>query len=205
MIDQLTNFLGHDIRVHREFYRLPEGCTQVTRISKLLMAAENGVNQFQWKCLDKLEPGVSAQRDPLDVLQETGRPVDVLQETGGPVHVPQETGRPVDVLQETGGPVDVLQDMGRPVDVLHETGRPADVLQDTGRPVEVLQGTGGPLDDAGQTDRACPDPSELEEMALDAPPSKRLKRTKWSLDEKTAVWRVCGEYIRRGEVPEISM
>ena len=144
-MDQLANFLGHDIRVHREFYRLPESCTQVIRISKLLMAAENGVNQFQGKSLDELEPGVSAQCDPDDVLQETGGPGDVLQETGGP------------------------------------------------------------LDDAGQTERACPGPSELEEMALKAPPPKRRKRTKWSLDEKTAVWRVCGGYIRRGEVPGISM
>lgn len=41
-LDILANFLGHDIRVHREFYRLPEETLQVAKVSKLLMALENG-------------------------------------------------------------------------------------------------------------------------------------------------------------------
>jgi len=41
-MDQLANFLGHDIRVHREFYRLPESTLQLAKVSKLLMAMEKG-------------------------------------------------------------------------------------------------------------------------------------------------------------------
>ena len=40
-LDFLADFLGHDIRVHREFYRLPEHTLQVAKISKLLMAMES--------------------------------------------------------------------------------------------------------------------------------------------------------------------
>lgn len=41
-LDQVADFLGHDIRVHREYYRLPEATIQLAKISKLLMAMEKG-------------------------------------------------------------------------------------------------------------------------------------------------------------------
>ena len=41
--------------VHREFYRLPESCTQVTNISKLLLAAEGeSMAKHRGKCLNQL-------------------------------------------------------------------------------------------------------------------------------------------------------
>ncbi|XP_073343322.1 uncharacterized protein [Pagrus major] len=55
-MDQLANFLGHDIRVHREFYRLPEKTLQLAKVSKLLMALEQGrVAEFHGKTLDEVE------------------------------------------------------------------------------------------------------------------------------------------------------
>ena len=41
-MDILANFLGHDIRTHREYYRLPEESIQVAKMSKLLFALERG-------------------------------------------------------------------------------------------------------------------------------------------------------------------
>lgn len=41
-MDILANFLGHDIRVHRQYYRLPEGTLQLAKVSKVLMALEQG-------------------------------------------------------------------------------------------------------------------------------------------------------------------
>ena len=41
-LDILANFLGHDIRTHREYYRLPEESIQVAKMSKLLFALERG-------------------------------------------------------------------------------------------------------------------------------------------------------------------
>lgn len=40
--DILATFQGHDIRVHREFYRLPEETMQVAKVSKLLHCINNG-------------------------------------------------------------------------------------------------------------------------------------------------------------------
>lgn len=55
-LDQVANFLGHDIRVHREYYRLPEATTQLAKISKLLIAMEKGsLTSLQGKTLEEIE------------------------------------------------------------------------------------------------------------------------------------------------------
>lgn len=41
-LDILAGFMGHDIRTHREFYRLPEETIQVAKVSKLLLLLESG-------------------------------------------------------------------------------------------------------------------------------------------------------------------
>jgi len=54
--DQVANFLGHDIRVHREYYRLSQTPTQLAKISKLLLAMEKGsLRNLQGKTLDEIE------------------------------------------------------------------------------------------------------------------------------------------------------
>lgn len=54
-MDQLADFMGHNIRVHAKFYRLPESTLQLARISKVLMAMEQGrVGDFQGKNLDEI-------------------------------------------------------------------------------------------------------------------------------------------------------
>ncbi|KAI4815059.1 hypothetical protein KUCAC02_005225 [Chaenocephalus aceratus] len=55
-VDQLANFLGHDIRVHRDFYRLPEATIEIAKISKILLAMEKGsLAAYQGKSLDEIE------------------------------------------------------------------------------------------------------------------------------------------------------
>ena len=55
-MDQLATFLGHNIRVHREFYRLPESTLQLAKVSKLLIAMEKGkLSDLRGKGLDDIE------------------------------------------------------------------------------------------------------------------------------------------------------
>lgn len=55
-MDQLATFLGLDIRVHREFYRLPESTLQLAKVSKLLIVMEKGkLSDLQGKGLDDIE------------------------------------------------------------------------------------------------------------------------------------------------------
>ena len=43
-MDILAKLMGHDIYVHREYYRLPAETLQLTIISKVLIALEKGGN-----------------------------------------------------------------------------------------------------------------------------------------------------------------
>ncbi|XP_073703962.1 uncharacterized protein [Garra rufa] len=65
--DQLADFLGHDIRIHRQYYRLPEGTLQLAKMSKVLMAMEKGtLTEFKGKKLDEIEI------DPNEQLETQG-------------------------------------------------------------------------------------------------------------------------------------
>ncbi|XP_047658877.1 uncharacterized protein LOC113659136 [Tachysurus fulvidraco] len=65
-MDDLADFLGHDIRVHRQYYRLPEGTLQLAKISKVLLAMERGqLSQFKGRNLDEI------QIDPQERLMDS--------------------------------------------------------------------------------------------------------------------------------------
>ncbi|XP_056331763.1 uncharacterized protein LOC130243570 [Danio aesculapii] len=76
-MDQLANFLGHDIRVHREFYRLPESTLQLAKISKVLIAMEKGrLPELQGKGLD----GITIDpQDEMDVSSNSSSDEAELQ------------------------------------------------------------------------------------------------------------------------------
>ncbi|XP_074540059.1 uncharacterized protein LOC141806728 isoform X2 [Halichoeres trimaculatus] len=70
-MDQLANFLGHDIRIHREFYRLPEKTLQLAKISKVLMALEQGrLAEYHGKNLDEI--GIDPDEKALDSEEDKG-------------------------------------------------------------------------------------------------------------------------------------
>lgn len=53
--DQLADFLGHDIRVHRQYYRLLQGTLQLAKMSKMLLAVEKGtLSQYKGQILDDI-------------------------------------------------------------------------------------------------------------------------------------------------------
>ena len=55
-LGQKCGFLGHNISVHREFYRLPQDTLHLAKASRLLMAAESGqIAQFQGKSLEEIQ------------------------------------------------------------------------------------------------------------------------------------------------------
>ncbi|XP_067227718.1 uncharacterized protein [Chanodichthys erythropterus] len=91
--DQLADFLGHDIRIHRQYYRLPEGTLQLAKMSKVLMAMEKGtLSDFKGKKLDDIEidpnEQLEAQGDSMSSDEEDYS--DVSQTTA-----PAETDPPV--------------------------------------------------------------------------------------------------------------
>ena len=57
-LDILATFMGHDIRVHRQFYRLPSDILQVAKVSKLLLASEQGRTDLAGKSLNEISVSV---------------------------------------------------------------------------------------------------------------------------------------------------
>ncbi|KAJ8021969.1 Hematopoietic prostaglandin D synthase [Holothuria leucospilota] len=54
-LDVLAQFMGHDVRVHREFYRLPESTVQIAKVSKLLLSLEKGgTSKLAGKTLEEI-------------------------------------------------------------------------------------------------------------------------------------------------------
>lgn len=59
-LDQLADFLGHNIAVHRKHYRLPEGTLQLAKVSKVLLALEQGrLGEYKGKSLDEISLDVN--------------------------------------------------------------------------------------------------------------------------------------------------
>ncbi|KAI3354602.1 hypothetical protein L3Q82_019106, partial [Scortum barcoo] len=78
-LDQVADFLGHDIRVHREYYRLQEATTQLAIISKLLLAMEKG-------SLTNLQ-GKDFEIEDTMHLTDSGQSEDSEDEEGGSPYI----------------------------------------------------------------------------------------------------------------------
>ncbi|RXN22441.1 hypothetical protein ROHU_006733 [Labeo rohita] len=104
-LDQVADFLGHDIRVHREYYRLPEATTQLAKISKLLLAMEkDSLSNLQGKTLeeieieDKLDFSDSEHSEDSDAEEahlQTQTETDTDPALGGPSKGMKKARRPV--------------------------------------------------------------------------------------------------------------
>lgn len=172
-LDHLANFLGHDVRVHWDFCRIPDSCTQVTKISKL-MAAENGIESQRGKNLAELdECGPGTHEDAEEAEERRDEPMDQTDEEVQETHV---CGQRAVALVEDG------ETKQKPAEKRGEPARQ-----------EVEETPNAKKN--GQSKRKA-----------DAPTTTGKKRAgkMWSREEKDAVWRAYGDYIRRGEVPGIS-
>ncbi|XP_051960647.1 uncharacterized protein LOC127628031 [Xyrauchen texanus] len=62
-LDQLATFMGHNIEVHREFYRLPEETLQVAKVSRIIFALQSGIGKFKGKSLEDITPNINFEGD----------------------------------------------------------------------------------------------------------------------------------------------
>ncbi|XP_071840335.1 uncharacterized protein [Apostichopus japonicus] len=55
-LEQLANHLGHDVTVHKQYYRLPQDVIFLAKVSKLLLTAEKGkLHEFKGRSLEEVE------------------------------------------------------------------------------------------------------------------------------------------------------
>ncbi|XP_023182580.1 uncharacterized protein LOC111606694 [Xiphophorus maculatus] len=82
-MDDLADFLGHDIRVHRQYYRLPEGTLQLAKISKVLLALERGqLSHFEGRNLDEISIDPQ-EKMSVDSGSDTEEEVDSAERDAG--------------------------------------------------------------------------------------------------------------------------
>lgn len=55
-VQEVARHMGHELAVHRKFYRLQDDVIELAKISKLLLAVENGqAHHFKGMSLDDLD------------------------------------------------------------------------------------------------------------------------------------------------------
>ncbi|XP_030257903.1 uncharacterized protein LOC115572198 isoform X3 [Sparus aurata] len=100
--DQLAKYMGHDIRVHREYYRLTENTLQLAKMSKLLMAIELGTDVYRGKSLDELDLDLemalsakdgSIQESQVTQSNDSGETLELPEDMDEPDRKPSEEKR----------------------------------------------------------------------------------------------------------------
>ncbi|XP_055082072.1 uncharacterized protein LOC129456738 isoform X1 [Periophthalmus magnuspinnatus] len=198
-LDQVADFLGHDIRVHREFYRLPEATTQLAKISKLLLAMEKGsLGNLQGKTLEEIEI-----EDNL-VLTD----VEQSEESDGEV---EEENLPTDsqIASDSAGMSIIRQPVEKP---------PCTSLssEDKERPRPHVEPPGMSLlpqvTDANQTDTSqviknangkAKDPrrkAKVMKQSVSLENARRVQKRQWSPKEVAAIMKHFEEHIRKGKL-----
>ncbi|KAK0136496.1 hypothetical protein N1851_027394 [Merluccius polli] len=126
--DLLADFLGHDIRVHRKFYRLPEGTLQLAKISKVLMACEQGrLAEFKGKSLDQISISPNDQSEIMEESSEESseyedHPAAPAGEEPVTQHKKGTSKQQLGQKQGSGGGASVTQHKQQPVEERHSGG-----------------------------------------------------------------------------------
>lgn len=75
-LEQLADFMGHNLNVHFEFYRLPDRTAQIAKLGKLLLALEQGqIGKYQGKRLDDINVDINND----DIYNSTESDEDVYK------------------------------------------------------------------------------------------------------------------------------
>ncbi|KAJ8335340.1 hypothetical protein SKAU_G00386820 [Synaphobranchus kaupii] len=184
--DCLAGFMGHNIRVHRQYYRLPEGTLQVAKVAKVLMACGRGkLSQFKGMTLDEINV------DPNEEVPEDSSLSGSEDETT----VKEAMSAPSS--SSSGGPTPVK--MTRPVKRTHKGHkkyRRTEEDQESDTSSQPSRGSSR----TGQ--RTCTE--EDQETDASSQPSRdssRRKRKMWSREEIQAVEQKLMYNIKTGRVP----
>ncbi|XP_043212654.1 uncharacterized protein LOC122376774 [Amphibalanus amphitrite] len=108
-LDLLAGFLGHDVRVHRSVYRMPEATTQLALVSKLLMASEQGMGAWRGKSLGEIQ-----FEDIPDVEEIPDADEDAQAEETAPRASCSQAGNVTEAQDSIGGDAEEAEEVSEP-------------------------------------------------------------------------------------------
>ncbi|XP_024119917.1 uncharacterized protein LOC112141094 isoform X9 [Oryzias melastigma] len=190
-LDQVANFLGHDIRVHREYYRLPEATTQLAKISKLLIAMEKGsLKNLQGKSLEEIEI-----EDDLELTESSG---ESDSDAEGDTAVEEANA----VVEEANAAVEEANAAVEEANAAVEEG---EVVEENLSNPEAAQSKNKDEDKelkALKWKRRKPDGKKQKKQSAAEKEEKRMRQTKrpWSKEEVNAVMRHFKDHIMKGKL-----
>ncbi|XP_045897896.1 uncharacterized protein LOC123965420 [Micropterus dolomieu] len=179
-LDQLADFLGHNIAVHRKHYRLPESTLQLAKVSKVLLAMEQGrLGDYKGKSLDEIKVDVNETIDMEGPLAEDIEDVSMLRDDGSDDEVSMSSTQECTSTSQSQNRGVSATDVSMP----REEGSEDEVS------ISSLQ--------------ECPSTSQVQNRSVSA--KKRGKQTaikrSWTPDECAAVDTHLRKFIVRNQVP----
>ncbi|XP_063059396.1 uncharacterized protein LOC134452758 isoform X2 [Engraulis encrasicolus] len=224
-MDLLVQFLGHDIHVHKKFYRLPEGTLELAKTTKILTALETGrLADFKGRNLDEIniDPNETldvitgfADEDCSDTDPTTSQPgANNTNKDSPSTSARDETPQTLDVT--TGFPDEDCSDTdptpSQPganntnkdspsTSARDETPQTLDVTSTTGFPDEDCSDTDPTPSQPGanNTNKDSPSTSARDETPQTGPSTSPKRR--WTHEEVAAVEAKFMNLIKAGRTP----
>ncbi|XP_068694511.1 uncharacterized protein [Montipora foliosa] len=195
-VDWLARHLGHDIRVHRDFYRLHESTIEIAKVSKLLLTVDQGeTRKFAGKTLQEINLNDIAEPDLSD---------DTDYEDEDDVESSTETaeGTTSARSKETkSGKMCAKDPAERSVN--SSMGKPAQGSNDPEKENTTSVNSAAKLPEKTRNQsRKCQKKPTKEGVHCSVKQSKKsVPHKPWTGEEKEAVLKYLGHWIRKGRVP----
>ncbi|KAJ8286468.1 hypothetical protein GJAV_G00039570 [Gymnothorax javanicus] len=188
-LDQVAKYMGHDISVHREYYRLLENALQVAKICMILLAMELGPDVYKGKSLDEIDLSlnVGAEKPQNKLMDAEGNDCYRYTQDGWKEDFfsPKSFELPQDL---DGSGTQMQKTAARPSE------KDSEKTLTSGSSEQQMLKTSGP-------EESFKLPQDLDGAALVCAASRKAKRRPWSNLEKAAVYRQFGSFITLQKVP----